>query len=230
VECIAHRGFAGVNPENTVLAVRAVAGSGADAVEVDARRCGSGEVVVCHDATVDRVTGASGPVSEYTAAELADLTVLGTGEGVPTLRAVVEATPADVGVNVELKERGLRASVRDVLAAHPGECWLSSFDPGALEAARTGEAEVPTALLAAPGDEGDPVRRARALDCAAVHPHHSQCTPGLVARAHEAGLAINAWTVRSEATAARLADAGVDGLIADAPAYCRRGSPGSGGA
>ena len=52
---IAHRGFAETFPENTVLAVREAA-RWADAIEVDVRRCGSGEIVCLHDATVDRVS------------------------------------------------------------------------------------------------------------------------------------------------------------------------------
>ena len=53
---IAHRGFAGVNPENTLQAVEAAAGV-ADAIEVDVRRCESGDLVVIHDETVDRLQG-----------------------------------------------------------------------------------------------------------------------------------------------------------------------------
>ena len=36
MECLAHRGFGGVNPENTLAA-------GADGIKLDVRRCGSGE-------------------------------------------------------------------------------------------------------------------------------------------------------------------------------------------
>ena len=243
VECIAHRGFAAVEPENTVGAVRRAASAGADAVEVDVRRCGSGEVVVCHDPTVDRVTDGSGAVAHLDCAALAALDVLGSGEGIPTLERVVAALPDGVGLNVELKERGIAADVVADLAGLE-DWWLSSFDPGALAAARragvnagssTGPTSrsasasasdpdaVPTALLV-DADVEDPIARAVDLGCSAVHPHVDRCTPGFVAAAHEAGLAINAWTVRSERTARRVADAGVDGLIADAPAWCHRGS------
>jgi len=237
VECIAHRGFAAVNPENTVRAVRRAASAGADAVEIDVRRCGSGEVVVCHDATVARVTDGSGAVADHDRAELDALDVLGTGEGIPTLERVVAAIPDGVALNVELKERGLAADVLAVLADDE-DWWLSSFDPGSFAAARragdtSGVASawapfsasapdqdaVPTALLV-DGDDEDPIARATDLDCRAIHPHVDRCTPEFVAAAHEAGLAVNAWTVRGERTAHRLAHAGVDGVIADAPAWC----------
>lgn len=57
---IAHRGFAATAPENTIAAVQSAADH-ADAVEFDVQRCGSGELVVIHDDTIDRVTGTSAP-------------------------------------------------------------------------------------------------------------------------------------------------------------------------
>jgi len=75
---IAHRGFLSVNPENTVAAVEAAAAV-ADGIEIDVRRCGSGEPVVIHDETVDRVTDGRGAVDEHTVADLAALDVLEPG-------------------------------------------------------------------------------------------------------------------------------------------------------
>ncbi|MFC7172752.1 glycerophosphodiester phosphodiesterase [Haloplanus litoreus] len=49
---IAHRGFAGINPENTVAAVR-MAADRADSVEVDVVACADGTPVVFHDARLD---------------------------------------------------------------------------------------------------------------------------------------------------------------------------------
>lgn len=239
VQCIAHRGFAGVYPENTLAAVLGAAGDGADAVEVDVRRCGSGEVVVCHDATVDRVTDGTGAVSDLSCTDLSRRDVLGSGEGIPTLGEVVDSLPAGVGLNVELKERDVAADVLRILVdvADGRDWWLSSFDGEALAAARdaatdlraTVQRPVPTALLVT-GETAAPVAAARECQCRAIHPNADVCTPDMIATAHEAGLAVNAWTVRSESTACRLARAGVDGLIADAPAFCLRGSRGSGGA
>ena len=62
---IAHRGFAGVYPENTLCAVRAAldppdAGHrGADAIEIDVMATSDGELVVFHDRDLARVTAAT---------------------------------------------------------------------------------------------------------------------------------------------------------------------------
>ena len=90
MRCIAHRGFAKVNPENTVTAVRSAA-EHTDVIEIDVRRCGSGELVVIHDETVERVTDGTGRVAELSADELTALDVLESGEGVPTLPSLLES-------------------------------------------------------------------------------------------------------------------------------------------
>ena len=207
---IAHRGFATEHPENTLGAVR-LAAERADAVEVDARRCGSGEVVVIHDETVDRTTDGSGRVDEHGREELAALSVYGSEEGVPTLAEVGSALPEWVGLVLELKETGLAA---DALEAVSGldDVVVSSFLPDALAECRDVDADVPLALNAL---ESGGVAEARELDCAAVHPHHGLCSPDYVDRAHDAGLAVNAWTVDDRETARGLAEVGVDGVIAD---------------
>lgn len=218
MRCIAHRGFAGAYPENTVTAVRRAAADGADVVEVDLRRCGSGEVVVIHDESVDRVTGGSGAVADHSAAELGALDVLHSGDGVPTLDEVCSAVPDSVTLNLELKEVGIAADALSTAAAHDGDVLVSSFHPGPLrEAAALGTA--PRALLFA-DEVDDAFDAARRLDCDAVHPHWECCTGTLVDRAHDAGFQVNAWTARSAGAAAKVASVGADGLVSDAPAFC----------
>lgn len=212
---IAHRGFASLYPENTLRAVEEAVAR-ADAVEVDVRRCGSGELVVIHDATVDRVSDGTGRVADHSLAELRELDILGTGCGVPTLPEVMDAVPASVGLNVELKEPELVTDVLDVTSSQPNHIIISSFRREELEACQAAGPAVPRALLVG---ENAAVRsvvdRARAINCDYLHPHQSLCDERLVNESHRAGMSVNAWTVDSRSAAERLAAAGVDGVIAD---------------
>ena len=161
---VAHRGFAGAHPENTVEAARAAGAEGADLVEVDVRPSGDGAVVVFHDDALDDregsrgITDGEGLVAELTADELAATEVFDSGATVPTLADLLAALPEGVGVNVELKSNGesptatgealdeedvgaRRAAwhpfVRDVLAVtneFDGEVLFSSFHEGAIAA------------------------------------------------------------------------------------------------
>lgn len=115
VSTIAHRGFAGIYPENTLAAFReATAGPGRerpDCVEFDVMPTADGEVVVHHDHTLARVTDAPAAIADRPLWELPydairDVEVLGTGQPVPTLEEALNAVPPDVRLNVELKNPG----------------------------------------------------------------------------------------------------------------------------
>src|ERR1700754_3858342 len=68
---IAHRGASGLAPENTLAAFRLALALGADGVELDVQLSADGQVMVIHDARVNRTTDQRGAVAALTAAELA---------------------------------------------------------------------------------------------------------------------------------------------------------------
>lgn len=214
VRLLAHRGFAAEAPENTVAAVRRAA-ERADAVEVDVRRCGSGELVVVHDATVDRVTDGSGAVADLSLDELRALDVLQSGEGVPALSDVLDAIPADTAVNLELKEPDLAADALEAARDADSDLLVSSFSPAVIREVAGVDPDVPTALVCSHHAD-HPAWTANELGCDALHPSVALClTTRTVRRAHEHGLDVNAWTVARRPVARLLATCGVDGVIAD---------------
>ncbi|MES3516430.1 MAG: glycerophosphodiester phosphodiesterase family protein [Natronomonas sp.] len=210
---IAHRGFASLYPENTVRAVEEAAAR-ADAVEIDVRRCRSGELVVIHDETVDRVTDGTGAVADHTLSELSALNVLGTGSGVPTLSAVLYALPEHIGINVELKEPDTAADAITLATETHPQVIVSSFDNRILSACRETAPGVPRAYLVAE-EPRNVLQPARELGCSYLHPAKEICDERLINEAHRAGLSVNAWTIDSRSEAADLAEIGVDGVIAD---------------
>ncbi|RKD95951.1 glycerophosphodiester phosphodiesterase [Halopiger aswanensis] len=112
---IAHRGYAGVAPENTVAAaVRAADRDDTAMIELDVQPAACGTPVVIHDEHLEGtrprdgrpLTDADGLVWETPLEKLQETRVLGTDEAIPTLAAFLEALPDTVGVNVELKNPG----------------------------------------------------------------------------------------------------------------------------
>jgi glycerophosphoryl diester phosphodiesterase len=114
----AHRGGAGLWPENTLQAFRGAVELGCSHLETDLRMSRDGEIVLMHDATLERTTNGAGAVSSLTVAELKRLDAgyhfspdgqtfpaRGRGHVIPTLADVVTALPG-VHLNVEIKERG----------------------------------------------------------------------------------------------------------------------------
>lgn len=67
---MAHRGYSGKYPENTMLAFEEAAKTGADGIELDVQLTKDGQVVVIHDERIDRTTDGTGFVKDYTYEEL----------------------------------------------------------------------------------------------------------------------------------------------------------------
>jgi glycerophosphoryl diester phosphodiesterase len=66
----AHQGGAKEAPSSTLLALRQAVAAGADALELDVHATADGELVVCHDATVERTTNGAGAIASMTLDEL----------------------------------------------------------------------------------------------------------------------------------------------------------------
>ncbi len=112
---IAHRGGAGLRPENTTLAFSHALALGVDVLEMDVRLSADGVPVVIHDDTVGRTTQGEGEVASLTAAELAALDAgyhfadsagetpwRGKGVFIPSLEQVLTSFPK-ARLNIELK-------------------------------------------------------------------------------------------------------------------------------
>ena len=127
-EIIAHRGFAGVAPENSLAAFRAVADGTHPAamIELDVMPCADGTPVVFHDLMLDGggsargITDGEGVVWETPLEEVRAVRILDTDQHVPTLREALDAIAPKIGVNVELKNPG-SFDVRPGKALEPEE-------------------------------------------------------------------------------------------------------------
>lgn len=108
----AHRGFSEKYPENTMEAFRAAVALGVDQIETDVRITADGELVLHHDATVDRTTNGTGLVKDFTLAQLKELDAgIKKGEQfagckIPTFLEFMDymKTLPDMTIDIELKE------------------------------------------------------------------------------------------------------------------------------
>jgi glycerophosphoryl diester phosphodiesterase len=227
---LGHRGASAEAPENTLAAFRLAMEQGADGVELDVWRCGSGEVVVIHDEDSRRTAGGALRVPEASLQALRALDAGGwkgerfRGERVPLLAEVLALLPG-AAVNVELTGRRgdlrLAAAAATVIrrAGAEGRVLVSSFDFRLLAAFRAAAPGVPRGLLF---EAGRPWRlrtalASRRLRAAALHPEARLCTPARVRRWRARGLMVNAWTVDDPAEVERLAALGVTAIITNAP-------------
>jgi glycerophosphoryl diester phosphodiesterase len=224
---IAHRGLhdraAGVW-ENTLAAAEAAVAAGY-AIECDVQDTADGEAVVFHDFTLDRLTRASGPVRARPAAELAALTVGGTGDRIPTLPAFLDRLAGRVPLVIEIKSRfdgdpTLTQRTVALAAAYPGPVALKSFDPAIVAAVRRLAPTLPRGVVAQrsydhPEWDGLTADEKHALanllhfdetrpDFLSWRVADLPCAAPFLAR-WLGGLPVMAWTVRTEADRRRAA-------------------------
>ena len=225
---LGHRGARRRAPENTLGAFDVAMDEGADGIELDVRLDGSGDVVVIHDPTLERVTGGRDPrrVEDVDARDLSTVD-LGDGQRVPRLEEVLAwARRRGARVNVELK-RDVAHRVPFVLrvarllrAQERAADWLivSSFDPRLVAAMARLVPWVAAGWLveeraSLPGRS----LLERLVGASALHPQASMVTAPGIAPWQRERLPVNVWTVNDEDEARRLDALGVDTLISDEP-------------
>jgi glycerophosphoryl diester phosphodiesterase len=218
----AHRGGSKIGPENTITAFDRGLAAGADGLELDVHLSRDAIPVVHHDSRLDRTTRAVGALKDRTASELAGLDVPALGDVLaryPRTRMIVELKDASAAL--------ARAVVEDVRRAGAMEAvCLGSFSVKALRAARACEPAIATSagrfeVRMALYRSWVHLSPGRVPYQAFQVPETSGTTrvvsPRFVKLAHEAGLAVQVWTVDEPDDIRRLLDWGVDGIISDRP-------------
>jgi glycerophosphoryl diester phosphodiesterase len=203
-------------------------------IEADVRRTRDNRLVMLHDATLDRTTSGSGPV---TAIDFADLRALDAGSWfgsgyagqlVPTLDELFDlADRLDVALCLEVKSDG-DASASGLALAVAEEIRqrgrierdaLSSFDHGALAAARRahpGLSLAPDRLPErGPSTAATLIAQARAIGATIIQHHHADLDATIVAGCHAADLAVWPWPTTAAIDIARSRRIGVDALMGD---------------
>lgn len=241
---IAHRGGAGLRPENTLEAFRHAVALGADWLELDVHLTADGEVVVIHDETVDRTTDGKGSVHDMTLAQIKSLdagyrwTADGgrtfpyrdRGLSVPTLDEVLAAFP-ETPILIELKDDdpALAEAVAARIRRHEAgdRVMVASFHDRTLQHFRAIAPGIATSLA---HDESLRFVILQRLGLTAFYqppgvalqvPEYSGrlkvFSGGLVRLAHERGLEVHVWTVNDARKMEQLLMEGADGILTDYP-------------
>jgi glycerophosphoryl diester phosphodiesterase len=242
---LAHRGASALAPENTIEAFRLALEAGAGGLELDVHMTRDGQIVVIHDATVDRTTNGSGAVAEMTRDELRGLDAghnfspdggpsrpyRGRGVWVPTLGQVLEEFPG-VAVNIEIKAGtpGIEETVLGVLreANALGRALVVSTPHDIVKRFRKASAgnvstgatrlEIGVFYISSRLRLERLVRPAYdALQVPLRHRGIPVVIPRFVRAAHARGVRVDAWTINQADEMSRLLDLGVDVIMTDRP-------------
>ncbi len=221
-----HRGARARFPENTIPAFRYAIEQGVDFLELDVAVTRDNVPVVSHDPHLNPASGAApgpGPA-------IHDLTLTELNKRVPALDEVFALSRGNsVQFNVEIKIFADRPElapgpadftrlVLDLVRKHGIErrVMVQSFDSRILREMKTLDVSIPRGALFEA--QCDWMKAARGFDANVLGPHYRLVSPPRVSQARAAGIAVVPWTVNQPEDWARLADAGVDGMITDDPA------------
>lgn len=219
---IGHRGAAGYAPENSLSAFALAMEFGVDMVEFDVWKCASGELVVFHDARLERLTDGSGTLISHTLEELKKLTVLGT-EKIPTLTEVLDFIDRRVKVYIEIKDINVASDVLKIVQYYvEHKQWqyddflVASFDHTQLYDIKAANRLVPIAALLY-GIPIDLSASVSTIDADVVCLSVDFITQEFVDDIHDRGMLVYVYTVDHPDDIVCVVNYGVDGIITDYP-------------
>lgn len=233
---IAHRGASGSAPENTLAAFKKAIEIGVDAVELDLHGTADGEIVVIHDATLNRTTNLQGQINQATLETIkradagawfdADF----TGEQVPTLTealkcissgevlckrapiAVLEIKDPLIGETVVAKIR--EANMLEMVV-------IISFHASVLQNVRAVEPRIPTGwLIGSHNGSTSPAQLCHQLaemGSSLLNVNHLMITAEFAYEVQRRGVALWCWTVDSIGRMHQMKQFGVQGITSNHP-------------
>ena len=227
---LAHRGSAGTHPENTFASYQAAIDAGSDGIEIDVHVTKDGELVVLHDATVNRTTNGVGYVKDFSVAEIKQLDAGSwfseafTGEQIPTLKEVLAfIAQTNLLLNIELKNvtiayDGIEAEVIRLVKAYQltNQVILSSFNHISLHMISERHPEINCAILTL-DKQFAPWDYAKAVGVSGIHAQWSKMELQTIAEAQQRNYPVRLYTVNREDVMEALIKNKVDTIITDFP-------------
>lgn len=226
----AHRGARAHAPENTLAAFELARQLGADGIELDVQLSKDGQLVICHDPTIDRTSNGLGWIKDHTLSELKRYDFGGwfstdyQGQKLLTLREFLEwFKPIPMQLNIEIKNGpviypGIEEKVlQHIHQAAVGERTLiSSFYHPSLKRVKELDPTIKTGVLF----ECRPINPFELLTATQadfLHPFWQSLDRDWCIAAQAAGIAIHTYTINTWEEYTWVQDFGVASIFTDDP-------------
>ena len=219
---IGHRGAKGYVAENTLESIQKALDLGVDGIEIDVHVCQTGELVVFHDFTLERLTDSTGEIAMKSLEELKALKINGQYR-IPTLLEVLDLIDKKCFLNIELKgDRTAFKTCKSIQLYIETKGWefedfiVSSFNHDELQTVFNINKNIPLAVLAET-DIDEATNFAETIKAKAINPNYLLLNKSIVKKLQDLGYKVNTWTVNDVDAVALLKTYGVDGIISDFP-------------
>lgn len=237
---IAHRGGAGLMPENTMASFKNGIALKSDFIEMDAHLSKDGIPVVIHDPTLERTTDGFGQISNFTLAQLqtynaaAKSLSVTSKEPIPSFAQVLDlAKPTNVKVEVEIKVppqgryNSIEQKMIDEIVAHDmtDRVQISSFNMDVIKDVKAINPKIKTVVLMSVDyfrayDLNTPktiIDHVTSLGAEIIAVNKDYLNAKLVQEARARKIIVEVWTVDSESDIKKFIAMGVDGIISNRP-------------
>ena len=230
---IAHRGFSGIAPENTMAAFQKALEVGVDGVELDVHGTLDRQVVSIHDSTLNRTTNRSGNVNQLTLNQIREADAGSwfspqfAGEKIPTLAEALDLIGQSAVAVVEIKDTTIVERVVEIIhqANASDHVVVISFDKSALKQIRQLDPRIPTGFLVGSNDETnsmkDPaielVKQVSTIGAGTLNVQESMVLPTFARQIRKRGINLWTWTVDDLPRMRELVDYGVQGITTNFP-------------
>jgi glycerophosphoryl diester phosphodiesterase len=223
---IGHRGAKGHIVENTLESIEKAMELGVDGIEIDVFKCKSGELVVFHDKSMQRLTGISGYIEAMNLDSIRKIKVLNNYK-IPTLNEVLDLIDGKVFLNIELKGSQTAKLTHQMIELYIKEDnWtaekfiISSFDWSELSDFYELNKEVPIAILT-DADPLDALPMAGQIKAVAINPNFKSLNPENIKIIQQSGYKVYPYTINKKDDIAMMISLNVDGIITDFPERVR---------
>ena len=219
---IGHRGAKGYVAENTLESIQKALDLGVDGIEIDVHLCQTGELVVFHDFTLERLTKATGEIAMKSLQELKALKINDQFK-IPTLLEVLDLIDKKCLLNIELKgELTAFETCKTIQLYTETKGWsfeqfiVSSFNYDELQTVFNINKNIPLAVLTEIDIE-EATHFAEMIMAKAIHPNFHLLNKKIVQQLQSLGYKVNTWTVNEVEDIALMKSYSVNGIISDFP-------------
>lgn len=232
MELIAHRGFRGSMPQNTMLAFTSAMSRGADALECDVQISADGTAYLFHDTTVDALTNGTGTFTQLSDAYIESLAFdelsgsIYSDVTIPKFEDFLKYA-AGCGVRVYPEIKGYRNQpdieiIADLVTSYnmTDKCVLQSFDLGDVGYVKTYNSDLMAGFLGSSTTESTYISQidsASSVGAEFILWSYTSLlsAPQIVQYANSKGVNVAAWTVDNSTDAKELMKIGVRHIMSD---------------
>lgn len=218
---IGHRGAMGHATENTLASVQKAMDLHVDMIEIDVFKIKSGEIIVFHDESLDRLTNTSGFIQDFTWQELSQIK-LTSGDSIPLLSEVISLVHGKCPINIELKGLETAKATIEIIQQSLNETiftnhfLISSFHFNELEKVRKYNQNISIGVLAEQFSD-DLLAFAQEIYAFSIHLSYKILNENILQNIQNKGFKVFVYTVNEVNNIEKFKKMGVDGIFCNFP-------------